>query len=95
MRRVQLVLLFVVLAGCGPRVVQERPVHVAVPVPQPCVGKRPDPPAPLREVPDAEWRGLDVRQKAARVGRQGLELRAYGELLDAATAACPESEVSQ
>lgn len=88
--------MLVAVAGCTRTVVEDRPQRVAVPVPQPCAGERPDPVTPLKaEVPDAEWHGLDPRQKAARVGRKGLELRAYGEQLNAATAACPESEVSQ
>ncbi len=79
------------LASCGKSpVVQERPVSVNVPVPQPCTsGKRPANVPPLRErYSDAEWQALDVRQKAAAVGKQGLDLRAYGEDLNAATGGC-------
>lgn len=79
------------LAGCSSGAVQERPVIVTQPVPQPCVeGTRPPLVEPLREkVPDAVWATLDVRQKAAYVGKQGLERQAYGEQLNAATGACP------
>jgi hypothetical protein len=35
---------------------------------------------------------MDARQKAAAVGGWALAWVAYGEALDAATAACPESE---
>jgi hypothetical protein len=76
------------LAGCGGTVVQERPVTVKVPVAQACAGSRPTAPAPLKDrAPD--WYELDVKQKSALVGRQGLEWQTYGEQLNAATAACP------
>ena len=81
------------LAGCAsPRVItRERSVAVSVPVPQPCAAPRPDTPAPMASTyPDARWRAMDVRQKAAALGRQTLILRGYGEQLDAATAACPQ-----
>lgn len=77
------------LAGCGGRtIVQDRPVTVRIPVVQPCALPRPEAPAKLSDrTPD--WDGLDVRQKAAWVAKHALELRGYGEQLDAATAACP------
>ena len=92
-----LVLIVALLAGCAPRVVtQDRPVAVSVPVPQPCAAPRPKEPVPLKtEVPDAEWRGLDLRQRAARVGRKGLEWLGYGQQLNAATAACPEAPAGE
>ena len=78
------------LAACTGTVVQERPTTVSIPVPQPCVaGARPVAVTPLRErYGDAEWQALDVRQKAAIVGRQGLDLRSYGEDMNAATGGC-------
>lgn len=77
------------LAGCGGSApVQERPVQTLVPVAQPCTdGPRPAPVPSLKQaVPD--WYQRDVRQKSALVGKQGLDLRAYGEDLNAATGGC-------
>jgi hypothetical protein len=45
---------------------------------------------PSLESQTPNWADLDVRQKAAWVGRHALALRTYGEQLAAATAACPE-----
>lgn len=69
-------------------VVRDRPVEVNVPVVQPCAGARPADVVPLKDK-TPNWAELDVRQKAAAVGRQGLERQAYGEQLAAATGACP------
>ena len=80
--------LFLLLAGCGHTVVQDRPVTVKVPVSQPCAATRPTPVVPLKDQP-IDWAALDVKQKAALVARQGLDLRTYGEQLNAATAGCP------
>lgn len=79
------------LAGCGPKVVtRDRPVSVSMPVSQPCAGPRPPAVPILRErFPDPAWAAMDLRQKAAAVGGQALELRGHGEQLAAATAACP------
>lgn len=77
-----------VLSACGGTVVQDRPVTVLRPVAQPCAGPRPDPVVPLKDQA-IDWTGLDVRQKAAAVAKQGLDHKTYGEKLNAATAACP------
>lgn len=74
------------LTACGPRAVQDRPIAVKVPVAQPCALPRPAEVSPLAA--RADWDDLDVRQKAALVGKQALELRTYGEQLNAATGAC-------
>ena len=80
---------FLVLSGCTSSIVEDHPVTVKVPVATPCASARPSKPVPLRDKVE-NWGTLDVRQKAAYVGKQGLEWQTYGELLDAATAACPE-----
>ncbi len=81
----------VLLAGCGPKVIyRDRVVTVDRPVPQPCAGERPVPVAPLRErFADDVWKGMDVRQKAAAVGKHAGDLRGHSEALNAATAECP------
>lgn len=76
------------LGGCGAPVAKDRPVRVAVPVPQPCARARPAPVVPLKDQA-IDWSSLDVKQKAAWVARQGLDHKTYGEQLGAATAACP------
>ena len=78
------------LAGCGKTITQDRPISVNVPVPQPCLAAaRPAAVSPLRErYADAEWQAMDVRQKAATVGKHAGDLRAYGEDLNAATGGC-------
>lgn len=86
MRR-HLLLAFIGLFGltaCAPRTVQDRPVVVKVPVSAPCAAKRPQKPDPL----PSGWDSLDVRQKAAAVGKWALDWKGYGEQLEAATAAC-------
>lgn len=73
-------------------IVEDRFTEVRVPVAAPCAGERPAIVSPLRErFTDGDWAAMDVRQKAAAVSRQGLDLRTYGEKLDAATAGCPPS----
>lgn len=75
------------LTACGKTVTQDRPVTVKVPVPVACALERPARPENLKaRTPD--WDMLDVRQKAAWVGRQALDWQTYGEQLDAATGAC-------
>lgn len=87
MKRI-VIALSVALAGCGGTVVQDRPVTVLRPVPQPCATVRPAPVIPLKDQA-IDWSALDARQKAALVGKQGLDHKTYGERLSAATAACP------
>jgi hypothetical protein len=83
------ILALLALAACGPKVItQDRPVTVKVPVAQACAGSRPMAPTPLKDT-TPDWAGLDVKQKAALVGKQALEWQGYGESLNAATAACP------
>ncbi len=82
------------LAGCAHKEVPvlHDTVHEAlVPVAAPCVnGTRPARVAPLRERFSAEeWSAMQVHQKAALVGLQGLGLLGAVEALDAATAGCP------
>ena len=76
------------LAACSPKVItRDVPVEVKVPISVPCAAERPSPPVPLsRAYPN--WPAMDVRQKAAAVGKQALEWQAYGEGLNAATAGC-------
>jgi hypothetical protein len=79
------------LTACSPQVVyRDRVQTVSIPVAQPCATTRPAHPGTL-ESRTPDWADLDVRQKAAWVGRHGLDLRTYGEQLDAATAGCPEA----
>lgn len=80
--------LSAILSACGGTVVQDRPVRVNVPVVQSCALPRPVPVVPLKEQP-IDWTSLDVRQKSALVGKQGLDYKTYGEQLSAATAGCP------
>lgn len=89
MKRI-IIIAALALVGCGGSVVQERPTTVSIPVPQPCVdGPRPASVKPIREQMTRDERDtLDVRQKAALVGKQGLDLRAYGEDMNAATGGC-------
>lgn len=90
--RCVLVLLVAAVTACATPapIYRDRPVPVNVPVLQPCAGARPLPVTPLKDkTPD--WDSLDVRQKAALVGKQGLDRQTYGEQLNAATAACPEA----
>lgn len=88
--RLLVLALSAALAGCGGAIVRDRPVTVLRPVAQPCAGERPAAVVPLAQaIPADQWDGMDVRQKAAAVGRQGLDLRTYGERLGAATGACP------
>lgn len=76
------------LTACSPRVIYKDHIVTAnVPVTQPCAGERPAPVPTLRQAyPD--WSTMDVRQKAAAVGKQALDLRGYGEKLRAATGGC-------
>jgi len=82
--------LSVALAGCGGTVVSDRPVTVHKPVAQPCVaGARPVEVVPLKQrIEDGEWAELDIKQKAAHVAKQALDLRTYGEQLNAVTGGC-------
>ena len=86
--RYALILACAALAGCGGTVIKDRPVEILRPVPQPCALSRPAEPAPL----PTDWDSLDVKQKAAAVGKWALEWQQYGQDLNAATAACPEVE---
>jgi len=81
-----LILSLVALAACAPKVVQDRPVTVKVPVPARCVTVWPLKPQPL---PDgSQWAQMDVRQKAAAVGKYALDQKGYAEQLEAATGGC-------
>jgi hypothetical protein len=80
--------LMLALTACNGRTItHDRPVKVLVPVSTPCSLPRPTPPAPLSARSD--WDTLDVKQKAALVGKQALLWQTYGEQLNAATGACP------
>ena len=85
--RMLLLPLALVLASCGSTVVKDRPVLVNVPIPVECALERPQRPAPLAEQ-TPQWDSMDVRQKAAAVGKWALELVTYSEQLEAATAGC-------
>lgn len=78
------------LSGCAGTVRKNVPVPVKIAVAQPCVqGSRPTPVIPLNQaLSDDEWKKLDVRQKAATIGRQGLALKSFSEDLNAATGGC-------
>lgn len=82
--------IVLLLGGCSSgTIVKERVQRVNVPVAQECATERPDKVTTLKQdYTDAEWSAMDARQKAAAVGRKGLERLAYGESLDAATGAC-------
>lgn len=87
------IVLALCLAGCAAKpltVIQDRPVEVKVPVPQPCVvGVRPTAPLPLnKQYKLDQWKALDPRQKAAIVSRHALELKTYGENINGATVGC-------
>lgn len=76
----------------GPQIIyRDNPVEVKVPVAQPCVvGTRPAGVPPLNRLYSAEqWKALDPKQKAAIVGKHGLDLKTYGEKINGATANCP------
>lgn len=85
--RMLLLPLALVLASCGSTVVKDRPVAVNTPVTVPCALERPQRPVPLVEQTPG-WDSLDVRMKAAAVGKWALELLTYSEQLEAATAGC-------
>lgn len=91
MRKPAILIVAALLGGCAQdTVIEERIVKVDRPVPQPCAGSRPADVTPLsEEYTDPEWYAMDVRQKAAAVGRKGLERQQHGEALAAATGACP------
>lgn len=82
-----IILAFLALSACSPKVVtRDAPVTVKVPVPSKCVTEWPLKPDPL---PDgSHWAGLDVKQKAATIGAQAIELKNYAGNLEAATSAC-------
>lgn len=83
------VILLLALTACTKTVTRDVPRTVNVPVAQPCALPRPTEPASLKQAyPDAEWNAMDVRQKAAAVGKWGLDQQAYGRRLNAATGAC-------
>ncbi len=82
-----LILALLALSACSPKVVtKERPVIVKTPVAAPCSFPRPDKPLPL----PGHWAQMDLRQKAAALGKYAIEWTNYAEALNAATAACPE-----
>lgn len=82
-----------VLASCGPAptIVHDTVHTVPTPVAQPCVTERPARVTPLRDTfTQADWLTKTLQQKAAIVAAQGLHHQSYAQLLDVATAACPE-----
>ena len=87
-----LILPLVALSACqSTPIYRDRVQTVNVPVSVPCATTRPAPVTPLADrYTDEQWQSLDVRQKAAAVGRQSLDRMTYGEQLHAATGACPE-----
>lgn len=74
-------------AACSPKVItRDVPVVTKVPVHTPCVTIWPQKPPPL---PDgAHWAALDLRQKAAAIGKHAIELKNYAGNLEAATGGC-------
>ena len=85
--RLASICLISALTACSPRVVtKERPVTVRVPVAVPCVTTWPQKPPPL---PDGvHWAQMDVRMKAATIGKHAIELKNYAGNLEAATGGC-------
>ncbi len=87
--KVILLLAPATLTACTKTITQDRLVVTKVPVVVPCVVERPAPPTSLKSAyPDEQWAAMDVRQKAAAVGKWGLDQQAYGRRLDASTAGC-------
>lgn len=82
--------LVLMVTACAPKTVyRDRVVEVSMPVVQPCALNRPTHIPTLQErYPDPAWASMDARQKSAAVGKQALDLRGFGEQLDAATAGC-------
>lgn len=86
-----LLLATLLLMGACRTTVQDRPVQVLIPVPQPCKTKEPEPVAPIKEKFDKQTRkNWDIKQKSAAVSKQGLDLRDYSDDLKVASAGCPE-----
>lgn len=79
--------LFLALNGCKSEVLtRDVPVTVKVPVAAPCVTAWPQKPPPL---PDgSHWAQMDVRMKAAALGKHAIELRNYADNLAASTGGC-------
>lgn len=80
-------LALLALAACSPKVItRDVPVTVKVPVAVDCVTAWPQKPPPL---PDgAHWAQMDVRMKAATIGKYAINLKNYSEALEAATGGC-------
>lgn len=88
MKKLLVMAPMLLVASCnGSTVVKDRPVAVNTPVTVPCALERPQRPVPLVEQTPG-WDSLDVRQKAAAVGKWALELVTYTEQLEAATSSC-------
>jgi hypothetical protein len=82
-----LCLALLALAACSPKVItRDAPVVTKVPVHSPCVTAWPQKPPPL---PDgSHWAQMDVRMKAAALGKHAIELRNYADNLAASTGGC-------
>ena len=85
-----LILLPLLLAGCGPRVVtRDRVETVSVPVIQKCAGERPAAVVPINQRVSAEdWSALSPKQKAETTAAQALTRMNHADELNAATSAC-------
>lgn len=87
MNRIATLALALASTACAPKVItRDQPVIVNRAVTVSCAAKRPGKPAPLPS--GAAWDTMDVRQKAAAVGKYALDWQGYGETLNAATAGC-------
>ena len=78
---------FTSLNACSPKVItRDVPVETKVPVATPCVSSWPQKPGPL---PDgSHWAQMDVKMKAATIGKHAIELRNFADNLAAATGGC-------
>lgn len=88
--RALLIIPFVLLAACGPRVVTKETIKtVSVPVVQKCASERPEAVNPISSTFTAEqWDALSHKQRAEIAAAQALARLNYSAALEAATGAC-------
>lgn len=84
-----IVILILSLGGCTRTVYVDRVVEVKVPVSAPCMGERPAPVTPLRDLfTKEEWQALTTDQRDALVGAQALAHQILGQRATVASAGC-------
>lgn len=84
-----ILLLALALCACTKTVYVDRVVEVKVPVSAPCMGDRPPPVVPLRDLfTQEEWQALSTDQRDALVGAQALAHQIFGQRATAAAAGC-------